>query len=82
MLHGRKREGLTQLVSYQKRADLRVAQLSGAGIGVDWRFASQGLATFAIATPMGSNPGRDVNGLNVDGGRNGTRAWVSINLQF
>ena len=56
--------------------------LSGAGIGIDWRFISQGIATFAIASPMGSNPGRDANGRNVDGGTNGTRAWVSVNLQF
>jgi hypothetical protein len=36
----------------------------------------------AIARPLGSNPGRDINGRNVDGGTNGTRAWVSVNLQF
>lgn len=57
-------------------------RLSGAGVGVDWRFASEGTASLAIARPLGSNPGRDVNGRNVDGGTNGTRAWVSVNLQF
>jgi hemolysin activation/secretion protein len=56
--------------------------LSGAGIGVDWRFMPQGVASFVIATPLGSNPGRDANDRNVDGGTNGTRAWVSVTLQF
>ena len=57
-------------------------QFSGAGIGLDWRFASQGVASFVIARPLGSNPGRDANDRNVDGGSNGTRGWISINLQF
>lgn len=57
-------------------------QLSGAGIGLDWRFATQGVASFVIARPLGSNPGRDANDRNVDGGTNGTRGWISINLQF
>ena len=57
-------------------------QLSGAGIGLDWRFATQGVASFVIARPLGSNPGRDANDRNVDGGTNGSRGWISINLQF
>lgn len=57
-------------------------QLSGAGIGLDWRFAAQGVASFVIAHPLGSNPGRDANDRNVDGGTNGSRGWISINLQF
>lgn len=57
-------------------------QLSGAGIGLDWRFATQGVASFVIARPLGSNPGRDANDRNVDGGTNGTRGWISVNLQF
>ena len=57
-------------------------QLSGAGIGVDWRFASQAVVSIAIATPWGSNPGRDANDRNVDGGTNGSRGWISVNLQF
>lgn len=57
-------------------------RLTGAGIGLDWRFATQGVASFVVARPMGSNPGRDVNDRNVDGGTNGTRGWISINLQF
>lgn len=57
-------------------------QLSGAGIGLDWRFATQGIASFVVARPLGSNPGRDANDRNVDGGTNGTRGWISINLQF
>lgn len=57
-------------------------QLSGAGIGLDWRFATQGVASFVIARPLGSNPGRDANDRNVDGGTNGSRGWISVNLQF
>lgn len=57
-------------------------QLSGAGIGLDWRFATQGVASFVIARPLGSNPGRDANDRNVDGGTNGSRGWISISLQF
>lgn len=57
-------------------------QLSGAGIGIDWRFAAQATATLAVARPIGSNPGRDINNRNIDGGTNGTRAWLSVNLQF
>lgn len=57
-------------------------QLSGLGVGVDWRFAPQGLATFSIASPIGSNPGRDIADRNVDGKGNGTRGWITVNLQF
>jgi hemolysin activation/secretion protein len=56
--------------------------LSGAGIGVDWRFMPQGVASFVIARPLGSNPGRDANDRNIDGSTNGTRGWVSVTLQF
>lgn len=57
-------------------------RLSGAGIGIDWRFVTQGIVSFVIASPIGRNPGRDANDRNVDGGTNGTRGWISINLQF
>lgn len=57
-------------------------QLSGAGVGVDWRFATQGVLNFSIAAPIGSNPGRDVADLNVDGRKKGARAWLSVNLLF
>ena len=57
-------------------------RLSGAGIGIDWRFTAKGIASFVIASPIGSNPGRDANDRNVDGGANGSRGWISVNLQF
>lgn len=57
-------------------------RLSGAGVGLDWRFASEGVASFVIARPIGSNPGRDANDRNVDGGTKGTRGWISVTLQF
>lgn len=56
--------------------------LSGIGAGLDWRLHPQALLTLSIATPIGSNPGRDLNNLNVDGRRNGTRGWVGLNAQF
>jgi len=57
-------------------------QLSGAGIGLDWRFTPRGIASVSIARPIGNNPGRDINDRNVDGGTNGARGWISVNLQF
>lgn len=57
-------------------------RLSGAGVGIDWRFATQSIASFVIARSIGSNPGRDANDRNVDGSTNGLRGWISVNLQF
>lgn len=57
-------------------------QLSGLGVGIDWRFLSNALLTASVATPLGSNPGSDVNGLNSDGSSNHARGWVSLNAQF
>lgn len=57
-------------------------KLSGVGAGMDWRFSPNALLALSIATPLGSNPGRDTNNLNADGRRNSTRGWVSLNTQF
>ena len=57
-------------------------QLSGVGIGFDWRFSPMALLAFSIAAPLGNNPGRDSNGLNSDGYNNHARAWLSLNTQF
>lgn len=57
-------------------------QLSGIGAGLDWRLDPRALLTVSIATPIGSNPGRDANNLNVDSRRNGTRGWVGLTAQF
>lgn len=57
-------------------------QLSGLGAGVDWRISPNVLLAASIATPLGSNPGRDVNGMNSDGYSNHARSWLSLNAQF
>lgn len=57
-------------------------QLSGLGVGLDWRLFPTALLTASIAAPLGNNPGRDVNGNNSDGYGNHTRGWVSLNAQF
>lgn len=57
-------------------------QLSGLGIGFDWRILPNALLNASVAAPLGSNPGCDVNGLNSDGSKNQPRAWLSLNAQF
>jgi len=57
-------------------------QLSGAGIGLDWQFARQVRLSASAALPIGSNPGRDANGNNADGGRNRGHAWLGMTAQF
>lgn len=57
-------------------------ELSGWGVGLDYRVSPQILLNASIATPIGKNPGRDVNGLNSDGYGNHTRAWVGLAGQF
>lgn len=57
-------------------------RLAGFGLGFDWRPVRWGVLTASIARPVGDNPGRDINDLNADGRRNGTRGWVSISVQF
>lgn len=56
--------------------------LTGWGVGVDWRVAQAAFVTASIATPIGSNPGRDASGNDADGRRMKTRAWLSAILNF
>lgn len=58
-------------------------QLSGAGIGVAWNRPGDWNIALTIATPLGSNAGRDVNGNNSDGsGQHSTRAWLDASKLF
>jgi hemolysin activation/secretion protein len=56
--------------------------LSGVGAGIDWRINPAWLFTATIATPLGNNPGADINHLNVDGKGNRAHAWLALNGSF
>lgn len=56
--------------------------LSGVGAGLDWFLGRNAVLSIVVATPVGSNPGRDANGNNADGKNESTRAWISLNAQF
>jgi len=56
--------------------------LSGVGAGLDWFLGRNAMLSVIVATPVGSNPGRDVNGNNADGKNDSMRAWISLNAQF
>jgi len=56
--------------------------LSGAGVSLDWLPKRNTALSVVLATPVGSNPGRDANGNNADGKNEGLRAWISLNAQF
>lgn len=53
-------------------------RLSGMGVGLDWRVSSKIVLNASIATPLGSNPGRDATGMNSDGHGNHARAWFGL----
>jgi hemolysin activation/secretion protein len=56
--------------------------LSGIGVGLDWR-VGPAVVTASVATPLGSNPGRDANDKNIDGSpQHRTRGWIGANAQF
>lgn len=56
--------------------------LAGIGAGLEWRIMPAALLSASIAVPLGSNPGRDTNSLNVDGRGNNAHFWISLNAQF
>ncbi len=56
--------------------------LNGGGIGVTWMPNPRIVARAILATPFGSNPGRDVNGRNSENTRDGTRVWASLSWSF
>lgn len=58
-------------------------ELTGAGFSLDWRISPALLFSASIATPLGNNPGRDINGLNTDGSvPSRARGWISLTAQF
>lgn len=57
-------------------------QLSGVGAGLDWHILNNALLNATLATPLGSNPGRDANNNDVDGRNSSLRFWLSLNAQF
>ena len=57
-------------------------QLSDLGAGFDWRISPTAFFSASIATPLGSNPGRDSNGHNIDGAGSHVRGWFSFNAQI
>lgn len=56
--------------------------LAGWGLGINWQIGTTASLSFVVATPIGSNPGRDVNGNDADGRRLNPRAWLNAALQF
>lgn len=58
-------------------------ELSGIGVGFDWKISPLAVMNFSLANPLGSNPGRDSSNHNADGSNsNGTRGWLGLNAQF
>ncbi|MCK9285775.1 MAG: hypothetical protein M0P39_16015 [Rhodocyclaceae bacterium] len=57
-------------------------ELAGIGAGLDWRLADNVLLNATLASPLGSNPGRDTNNKNADGRKDNMRVWLSLNAQF
>ncbi len=57
--------------------------LSGLGIGMDWRISPELLLSASLAVPLGSNPGRDANNNNSDGSpQNRLRGWIGLTAKF
>jgi hemolysin activation/secretion protein len=56
--------------------------ISGAGVAVDWSIHESISFSASVATPIGSNPGRDANGNDSDGRDQDLRGWVGLIAQF
>lgn len=58
-------------------------ELTGAGFGISWQQPQSWSLRLSVATPLGSNPGRDSAGNNNDGSsQNSTRAWMQLTKFF
>lgn len=56
--------------------------LAGAGLGMNWNKDGWQVA-FNVATPIGSNPGRNAQGRNNDGSKtNSSRFWLTLSKAF
>jgi hemolysin activation/secretion protein len=56
--------------------------LQGAGIGLNWVYASTVVVHTTWAHTIGSNPGRSIYGMNADGRRDNSRFWLQAMLYF
>lgn len=60
--------------------------LAGAGLGLNFSKAGSSTGGYSvkayIASRIGSNPGRDINGRDSDGTNNSTRFWLQANKWF
>jgi hemolysin activation/secretion protein len=56
--------------------------LAGVGASVDWKINEHVGFSAILATPIGNNPGRDVNGNDVDNRNQDVRGWISLVGQF
>lgn len=52
--------------------------LSDYGVAVNWYQSGTFVVRASAAQPIGKNPGRDFNGNNSDGSRNGSHVWVQM----
>lgn len=56
--------------------------LKGAGLALSWRPWTGTVAQFTVARKIGSNPGLNANGRDVDGSSSRTRAWFQLMHYF
>lgn len=52
--------------------------LHGMGLGLTYGRAGDWLIRGSVAWKLGSNPGRDINGNDSDGGNSRARAWIQL----
>ena len=57
-------------------------RLSAAGVGLSVAGANGLQLRLTLARPFGGNPGRNAEGLNADGARDGWRAWCQLLWQL
>ena len=57
-------------------------QLSGVGVGLEWKLNQNFAFTANVATRLGSNPGRSATGDDTDGTHRNVRAWLNLVGQF
>jgi len=56
--------------------------LTGAGIALNWRLPDDFTVRSSLATRIGDNPGRDVNGNDNDGTHDDVRFWLGVAKYF
>ena len=59
-----------------------VYSLAGIGASVDWKINDNIVFSASVATPIGSNPGRDTNGNDADSRSQDVRGWINLVGQF